>query len=75
MNLNGILINSILYNNYDPLLHALENNCLAVSYSGNGPAIAAVVYKENIEKLKNSLENFNGRLIVSQVNNSKAFVV
>jgi shikimate kinase len=75
MNLNGILINSILYNNYDPLLHALENDCLAVSYSGNGPAIAAVVYKENIEKLKNSLENFNGRLIVSQVNNSKAFVV
>ena len=75
MNLNGILINSILYNTYDPLLQALENNCLAVSYSGNGPAIAAVVYKENIEKLKNSLENFNGRLIVSQVNNSKAFVV
>ncbi len=75
MNLNGILINSILYNNYDPLLHAIENNCLAVSYSGNGPAIAAVVYKDNIENLKNSLENFNGRLIVAQVNNSKAFVI
>ncbi|MDQ3971660.1 MAG: shikimate kinase, partial [Thermoproteota archaeon] len=40
MNLNGILINSLLYNNYDPLLCAIENNCLAVSYSGNGPAIA-----------------------------------
>jgi shikimate kinase len=75
MNLNGILINSILYNNYDPLLHAIENNCLAVSYSGNGPAIAAVVYKDNIENLKNSLESFNGRLIVAQVNNSKAFVI
>ena len=75
MNLNGILINSILYNNYDPLLHAIENNCLAVSYSGNGPAIAAVVYKDNIENLKNSLESFNGKLIVSQVNNSKAFVI
>jgi shikimate kinase len=75
MNLNGILINSILYNNYDPLLHAIENNCLAVSYSGNGPAIAAVVYKDNIENLKNSLESFNGKLIVAQVNNSKAFVI
>jgi shikimate kinase len=75
MNLNGILINSILYNNYDPLLHAIENNCLAVSYSGNGPAIAAIVYKDNIENLKNSLESFNGKLIVAQVNNSKAFVI
>ncbi len=74
MNLNGILINSILYNNYDPLLSAIEHNCLAVSYSGNGPAIAAVVHKDNVENLKNSLENFNGKLILSQVNNSKAFV-
>ncbi|MDQ6723973.1 MAG: shikimate kinase [Thermoproteota archaeon] len=75
MNLNGILINSILYNNYDPLLNAIENNCLSVSYSGNGPAIAAVVHKDNIENLKNSMENFDGKLIVSQVNNSKSFVV
>jgi shikimate kinase len=74
MNLNGVLINSILYNNYDPLLCAIENNCLAVSYSGNGPAIAAVVYKDNIDNIKTSLKNLNGKLIVSQVNNFKAFV-
>ena len=74
MNLNGILINSILYNNYDPLLCAIENNCLAVSYSGNGPAIAAVVYKDNIDNMKASLQNHDGKLIVSQVNNLKAFV-
>jgi shikimate kinase len=74
MNLNGVLVNSILYNNYDPLLCALENNCLAVSYSGNGPAIAAVVYKDNIDNMKASLQNYDGKLIVSQVNNLKAFV-
>jgi len=74
MNLNGILINSILYNNYDPLLCAIENNCLAVSYSGNGPAIAAVVHKDNVENLKNTFANLNGRMIASQVNNNKAFV-
>lgn len=73
MNLNGILINSLLYNNYDPLLCAIENNCLAVSYSGNGPAIAAVVYKDNIDNMKASLQNYDGKLIVSQVNNLKAF--
>ncbi|HEX5519725.1 MAG TPA: shikimate kinase, partial [Candidatus Nitrosocosmicus sp.] len=74
MNMNGLLINSILYNNYDPLLNALENNCLAVSYSGNGPAIAAVIHKDNVDNLKNSFDNLNGRLIVSQVNNDKSFV-
>ena len=75
MNLNGILINSILYNNYDPLLESIEKDCLAVSYSGNGPAIAAVVHKDNVENLKASLDKFKGKLIVSPVNNSKAFVV
>ena len=74
MNLNGILINSVLYNNYYPLICAIENNCLAVSYSGNGPAIAAVVHKDNVENLKNSFANLKGRMIVSQVNNNKAFV-
>ena len=48
---------------------------LAVSYSGNGPAIAAVVHKDNIENLKNSFANLKGRMIVSQVNNNKAFVI
>ncbi|MGN6708091.1 MAG: shikimate kinase [Candidatus Nitrosocosmicus sp.] len=75
MNMNGLLINSILYNNYDPLLNALENNCLAVSYSGNGPAIAAVIHKDNVDNLKNSFDSFNGRLIVSPVNNDKSFVI
>nr|MBA3750951.1 shikimate kinase [Nitrosopumilus sp.] len=46
-----------------------------VSYSGNGPGIAAVVHKDNIDNLKNSMQNFNGNLIVSQVNNSKSFAV
>lgn len=74
MNLNGVLTNSILYDHYSPLLNALENNCLGVSYSGNGPAIASIVYKDNVDNLKNSFEKFDGRVIVSQVNNSKAFV-
>ena len=75
MNLNGILVNSIIYNNYEPLLDSIENNCLAVSYSGNGPAIAAVAHKDNVENLKSSLDKFRGKLIVSPVNNSKAFAV
>lgn len=75
MNLNGVITNSVLYNNYLPLLKALENNCLGVSYSGNGPAIAAVVHKDNAQNLKNSLEKFNGKIIHTKINNQKSNVV
>ena len=75
MNLNGVLTNSILYNNYLSSLKALENNCLGVSYSGNGPAIAAVVHKDNIQNLINSLERLNGKIIHAKANNSKCNVV
>lgn len=74
MNLNGVLTNSILYNNYAPMLDALENHCLGISYSGNGPAIAAVIYKENVDNIKTVLEKYNGKIIFSKVNNTKAVV-
>ena len=75
MNLNGVLTNSLLYNNYLSSIKALENNCLGVSYSGNGPAIAAVVHKDNIQNLINSLERLNGKIIHAKANNSKCNVV
>jgi shikimate kinase len=74
MNLNGVLINSILYDDYKPMISMMENNCLGVSYSGNGPSIAAVVYKDNIENVVNSLDKFSGKVIVSKINNLKAYV-
>lgn len=74
MNLNGVLTNSILYNNYSPMLDALDGGCLGVSYSGNGPAIAAVLHKDNLELIKNCLSEEDGKIIVANVNNSKATV-
>jgi len=74
MNLNGVVTNSILYNNYLPATKALENNCLGVSYSGNGPAIATVVHKDNVENLKNSLEKLEGKVIHTKANNTKSNV-
>lgn len=74
MNLNGVVTNSILYNNYLPAIKALENNCLAVSYSGNGPAIAAVVHKDNVENLKSSFHNLAGKVIHTKANNTKSSV-
>ncbi|MDQ2684680.1 MAG: shikimate kinase [Thermoproteota archaeon] len=74
MNLNGVITNSVLYNNYLPAVRALENNCLGVSYSGNGPAIASVVHKDNVENLKNSIEKLQGKIIHTKTNNLKSRV-
>ena len=74
MNLNGVLINSVLYNNYAPMINAFENHCLGISHSGNGPAIAAVFYKDNVENFVNSMEKFDGKIITAKVNNTKAIV-
>ena len=74
MNLNGVLINSVLYNNYAPMINAFENHCLSISHSGNGPAIAAVLYKDNVENFVNSMEKFDGKIISAKVNNTKATV-
>lgn len=74
MNLNGVLINSVLYNNYAPMINALENHCLGISHSGNGPAIAAIIYKDYVENFVDSMEKFEGKIIVAKVNNTKATV-
>ncbi|KAA2279272.1 shikimate kinase [Candidatus Nitrosocosmicus agrestis] len=74
MNLNGVLTNSILYNNYSPMIKALESGSLGVSYSGNGPAIAAVVHKDNLDKVRSSLDEKFGKILIAKVNNTKASV-
>jgi shikimate kinase len=72
MNLNGMLLSTSLTAEYEPVIKAIKKGALAASISGNGPAIAAVSYEENIEDIKAAFANFNGNVIVSKVNNEKA---
>lgn len=72
MNLNGMLLSTTLSAEYEPVIKAIKKGALAASISGNGPAIAAVSYEESIEDIKAAFSNFNGRVIVSKINNEKA---
>jgi shikimate kinase len=72
MNLNGMLLSTSLSAEYEPVIKAIQKGALAASISGNGPAIAAVSYEENIEDIKAAFTNFNGSVIVSKINNEKA---
>ncbi|MRN39683.1 MAG: shikimate kinase [Nitrosopumilales archaeon] len=72
MNLNGMLLSTSLSAEYEPVLKAIQGGALAASISGNGPAIAAVSNKENMEDIKAAFAKFNGSVIVSKINNEKA---
>lgn len=74
MKLNGVLASSALSSRYAPIMAALEHGALAAGISGNGPSIAAVAYEDEIDEIKSALSKFEGRIIISKVNNQKASV-
>jgi len=74
MKLNGVLAACALGTSYRPVLAALEQGALAAGTSGNGPSIAAVAYEDVVEDIKNAFSKFNGRILVSKINNQKASV-
>ncbi len=74
MKLNGVLTSAALSSSYTPVMAALEHGALSASVSGNGPSIAAVGYDHEVEPIIGALSKFEGRIIVSKVNNEKANV-
>src|ERR687896_2212944 len=74
MKLNGVLASASLSSSYIPTLDAIEHGALSASISGNGPSIAAVGYEDTVEQIVEALSEFDGRIIVSRVNNEKAVV-
>ena len=74
MKLNGVLASAALSSSYAPVLDAIEHGALSASISGNGPSIAAVGYEDTVEQIVETLSKFEGRIIVSRINNEKAVV-
>jgi len=74
MKMNGVLASAALSSSYKPVLAALEKGALAAGTSGNGPSIAAVAYEDEVDDIKYAFSKFNGKVLVSKVNNQKAAV-
>lgn len=74
MKLNGVLASAALSSSYMPVMAAMEHGALSASISGNGPSIAAVGYEDAVEPIVGALSKFEGKIIVSKVNNEKANV-
>lgn len=75
MMLNGILVSAGLAMSYNPIKEAVEKGALAASVSGNGPALAAVAYEWRLDDIVKCWNAYDGKVIVTKVNNEKARVV
>ncbi len=74
MILNGLATSSILNSDPKIISDLIEKGAVGASISGNGPAIVAVTKHENLLKIKKVFSNLEGRILVSDVNNTKADV-
>ena len=74
MTINGLATSSILNSDPKIIVDLIDKGALGASVSGNGPAIAAIVKKENISNVKKIFSNLEGNIIVSKINNKKAEV-
>ena len=74
MIINGLATASILNSDPKIITSLIEKGAIGASVSGNGPAIAAVVKKENESSIKKIFSTLEGSVIVSKLSNKKAEV-
>ena len=72
MTINGLATSSILNSEPKIIVDLIEKGALGASVSGNGPSIAAIVKKENVQNIKKVFGALEGNIIVSKINNKKA---
>ena len=74
MILNGLATSSILNSEPKIITDLIERGALGATISGNGPAIAAVAKKDDIQNMKKIFSSLQGKTIISEINNKKAEV-
>ena len=72
MTINGLATSSILNSEPKIIVDLIEKGALGASVSGNGPSIAAIVKKENIQNIEKVFGALEGNIIISKINNKKA---
>ncbi len=75
LSLNGLLYSAAIGFDSSVALDALGAGAVAAGLCGKGPAVTAVVAKENFNQVKAALERHQGKIIHAQFNLEKASVV
>jgi shikimate kinase len=74
MTLNGLAFSAVLGEDPRPALSALEAGALGAGLSGKGPAVVAAVEENDLKKVRQAFERFDGRIIETEPNYSRACV-
>ena len=72
--LNGIATSSILNSEPNLIMKLMEKGALCATVSGNGPSIMAITDKKNKSRVQKEFSGLDGRIMISNINNKKAYV-
>jgi shikimate kinase len=72
--LNGIATTSILNSEPKLIMRLMEKGAYCATISGNGPSIIAITDKKHKTKVMKEFSGLNGKIMVANINNKKAFV-
>lgn len=73
MTLNGLLHSAVYGHNTEIIIKALESGAIAAGLSGTGPAVVALT--RDIDKIKDSWGQFDGKIIETRINNERAKIL
>ena len=74
LTLNGIAFSAVLGEDPRPALFALQAGALGAGLSGKGPAVMAAVEENNSKSVRQAFGKFDGRIIETEPNLSRARV-
>ena len=72
--LNGIATTSILNSEPKLIMKLMDNGASCATISGNGPSIIAITEKKHKTKIMKEFSELDGKIMVANINNKKAFV-
>ncbi|MBS7634049.1 shikimate kinase [Candidatus Bathyarchaeota archaeon] len=75
MTLNGLLYSAVLGCDINIALDALAEGAVAAGLSGKGPAVASIVPRENINRVRDVWGKYEGEIIETCINREKAHVL
>ena len=71
--LNGIATTSILNSEPSLIMKLMEKGAICATISGNGPSIMAITDKKNKSRIEKEFSGMDGRIMISNINNKKAY--
>tara|TARA_Y100000996_G_scaffold349184_1_gene287896 strand:- start:2077 stop:2931 length:855 start_codon:yes stop_codon:yes gene_type:complete len=72
--LNGIATTSILNSEPELIMRLINKDAYCATISGNGPSIIAITDKKHKTKIMKEFSGLDGRIMIANINNKKAFV-